>query len=296
MKCSQLEFCRDMSTSSDREWCVSLVSTASADARFRTPRTGWNFSVHLRDLGPQLSPQDKDLRIRIHNMWIALKLQPLLAYGSEEKQAAGMVFLFTPSCFQLPPLAKERKSRWNEMEGREDGQVSLHLSYARKTSSLWDCEREDPAGSVLLSSCPWCLSMHHICQWIWDTDMLIYPSAKDCVTVDSVYCGDWGGGSRWTLGTDFNSYDPNWFLLFFCTPSLPLELQWHVSAAFVFIMTNLCHLDFSLLLCQTVLKPSKTRQPSTSPSPIASLNTHCNFQTRLKEAESDCALKTLREH
>lgn len=117
VKCSQLEFCTDMSTSWGREWCVSWVCAASGDAQFQRLRTvlntGWNFSGHLRDLGPQLSSQYKDLMI--HNVWIALKLQPLFTYGSEEMQAARVVFLFTLPCSQPPVLAKKRKrkNRWN---------------------------------------------------------------------------------------------------------------------------------------------------------------------------------------
>lgn len=65
--------------------------------------------------------------------------------------------------------------------------------------------------------------------------MLIYPSAKDRVTVDS-------HRRRMKLLNSqhrdiyffFLFYDPSWALLSFCMSSLPSELEWHMSASFVF--------------------------------------------------------------
>lgn len=65
-------------------------------------------------------------------------------------------------------------------------------------------------------------------------------------------------------------------------PALPLE-------------QDLCqHWIGSVMdLSNWILKPPWTRQPSSSPSATTSLNSQCNFQTRLKDTESDFVLNRL---
>lgn len=238
MNCSQLGFCSATSTSRGRERGVSWGCTASADAQFWRPRTvlntGWNFSGHLRDLGPQLSSQSKDLRI--HDTWIALKLQPLFAHGSEEKWASGAVFPFTLSCSQPPPLVKKRKRRWNEMERREDGQGSLHLSYARKDRflmKLWDGRASWICPAVIVSLVP--LHEQRTPVNLGHRHAHLHFS-QDCVTV----------GSHRRRMKLLNSQNREIYFFFpllsselspalsLCMPRLPSELEWHVCASFVF--------------------------------------------------------------
>lgn len=50
--------------------------------------------------------------------------------------------------------------KWEGEKGRWPGEPSLVI--CKERCSLWGSEKEEPAGFVLLSSCPWCLFMHNL--------------------------------------------------------------------------------------------------------------------------------------